>query len=781
MSIYIVLILLVIMILSEILRMYFYGKRNVTRWFLVRISTEFIALIIFYLIAYIGAFKSKPYWNPINNAETIRLALYVTLILEILFLIIEGSWQEHIKKLLVAESIKKYIFVFFIIILAVCSFELTIFNFRHFQAIMNHPTVITNYEPNDNLSYADTNAFEVISNEQSPYIEVTDINMPVQNIYMDITFANLGEFAVRETAYHLEFVDEGNANYYPIPGRVYVRQIPQAHFSTLNLYGNCHSFKLYFDNANVGDIIRINDLQINAQYPFIISIKRTIFLTLLIFLFFMFRPKSVLYEIKFCDKFRFRRLVFILLFAAQVLFFWKVVNMNGTFINPQSESERQFALLAEGLAEGKPYLLIEPPETLISMKDPYDYAERMKVVGDANVLWDTVYYQGHYYVYFGIGPIVVFYLPYYLLTGAHIQTYLVVFICALFAVAGVMALLSEIVKRWFKQIPIAFYLMFTLLCTSGCGVLYLMTKADFYAVPLMMGLANVLWGLYFWLNALRTEQKLALKLFAGSFCMAFVAACRPQFLLGSFFAILLFWNMVFKERKLFSKKSVIQTICFVVPYFLVAAGVMYYNAIRFGSPFDFGANYNLTFNNMPYRGIRLDRLLYGTVGFLFFPCNVTNIFPYFGLSNYISRYQGITADERIFGGMIYNHIYLLLTLFVFKFKKYFTDKLAYKMAVLTPIFGLLIMLVDSNMAGTLTRYIVDFTWLFMISSFLILGMVYTKVTDKGYLYAIRMGIFWCFLITVIRLLLSVFGGDGNLEAGNMLLFQRISHLVEFWN
>lgn len=52
----------------------------------------------------------------------------------------------------------------------------------------------------------------------------------------------------------------------------------------------------------------------------------------------------------------------------------------------------------------------------------------------------------------------------------------------------------------------------------------------------------------------------------------------------------------------------------ILPYIIVAAGVMYYNAARFGSPFDFGANYNLTFNDMTLRGFRIDRFLYGTLG-----------------------------------------------------------------------------------------------------------------------------------------------------------------------
>ena len=69
-------------------------------------------------------------------------------------------------------------------------------------------------------------------------------------------------------------------------------------------------------------------------------------------------------------------------------------------------------LLAEALSQGETHLLLEPPQALIDMEDPYDHTERMNVCnGDNEALWDTAYYNRHYYVYFGVGPVIVYYLP----------------------------------------------------------------------------------------------------------------------------------------------------------------------------------------------------------------------------------------------------------------------------------------------------------------------------------------------------------------------------------
>ena len=51
-------------------------------------------------------------------------------------------------------------------------------------------------------------------------------------------------------------------------------------------------------------------------------------------------------------------------------------------------------------------------------------------------------------------------------------------------------------------------------------------------------------------------------------------------------------------------------ICLLAPYFVVAAGLMWYNWARFGSPTDFGANYNLTVHDMPKRGLDAGRIAF---------------------------------------------------------------------------------------------------------------------------------------------------------------------------
>ena len=51
------------------------------------------------------------------------------------------------------------------------------------------------------------------------------------------------------------------------------------------------------------------------------------------------------------------------------------------------------------------------------MANPYDTAARQQAAPDA--LWDVAYYQGRYYVYFGVIPCLLFQLPFEALTGVR--------------------------------------------------------------------------------------------------------------------------------------------------------------------------------------------------------------------------------------------------------------------------------------------------------------------------------------------------------------------------
>ena len=110
--------------------------------------------------------------------------------------------------------------------------------------------------------------------------------------------------------------------------------------------------------------------------------------------------------------------------------------------------------------------------------------------------------------------------------------------------------------------------------------------------------------------------------------------------------------------------SIKETICFILPYIIIAIFVMYYNYARFGSILDFGANYNLTTNDMTARGIHFERFLSAIYYYLFACPRITNVFPFIETIPLNTSYIGITIYELTFGGTFMLCPILFISLFL---------------------------------------------------------------------------------------------------------------------
>ena len=79
---------------------------------------------------------------------------------------------------------------------------------------------------------------------------------------------------------------------------------------------------------------------------------------------------------------------------------------------------------------------------------------------------------------------------------------------------------------------------------------------------------------------------------------------------------------------------------------------MWYNAARFGSPFDFGANYNLTSNDMTHRGFRIGRMAPALFTYFLSLPVVQAVFPYLAGTKMQTNFMGMTITEVFYGGAL---------------------------------------------------------------------------------------------------------------------------------
>ena len=414
------------------------------------------------------------------------------------------------------------------------------------------------------------------------------------------------------------------------------------------------------------------------------------------------------------------------------------------------------------------------------MKNPYDTIA-LQAAG-IGYRADYAYHNGKYYVYFGIVPVLLLYLPYYLLTGGALQNYVAVFVFFAGFIIAAAGFVYELMKRYFKEQPFYLWAVGTGMLVGSYSMFYLLIRPDLYHVPIVASAMFATGGLWLYLAGLNRPKK-AVGLYAfGSFCMAFTAGCRPQFILFAALAVVLFWERVFVKRELFSKKGWRQTAALVVPYVLIAAGLMAYNALRFGSPFDFGASYSMTSNDMTHRGTNLERILYGIWYFLFEPMQLEGKFPYLQSASIATDYLGKLVTESWFGGifacsMLTWGIFLLGRL---KKNGVLSKELTWFCCVSLAA-ALVIGCVDANGAGILIRYGCDVSFgIFLAAVVAVLGAAKAARQKKVYcLYVAWLKAAIFFQAAVLFLILVNKDGSINLQTGNPALYETIRAALRF--
>ena len=179
--------------------------------------------------------------------------------------------------------------------------------------------------------------------------------------------------------------------------------------------------------------------------------------------------------------------------------------------------------------------------------------------------------------------------------------------------------------------------------------------------------------------------------------------------------------------------------------------MMYYNYTRFESPFDLGANYNLTFNDMTKRGMKISRVGDGLFFYLLQPASLTALFPYITQVTFVTKYVGMLIHEFSFGGLFFINPITILSLFVIKIKKHLTNKKLYYTAILSLVFGFLVVLLDTQMAGLVERYFSDISIYFIISSIIVVLAYINSHDNQNVLKLLFFFALCSLLFSVLRL------------------------------
>ena len=684
--------------------------------------------------------------------------------------------------------------------------EVVVFNFNHWRSLSWEPVTLN---AKVDLQQTADGRYRVSAIDND--VEFEHLGVKVHNLRFDFS----GNQGAQNVPVKIWFTDEAHATYFDdteytsgVPVTYVATNCEESEYLNLNSSGEMGKLRIQIGGEGTVYPLYLENIAINAPEPFGFNMTRVVLASFVMALVYAFRPRSSLYRIFLREHPRRSKIAVVGIVVAEIWLCvsftlmgsnlvgvatssynsgsWDGVSPINTF-EVGGDNAQQYAELAKSMAHGKLYLEEEPPNWLQNMEDPYDRGARDQMVKETgeNYLWDVAYYEGHYYVYFGVVPVVLFYLPFYLLTGANFPTAIGVILGMIAFVTGVSALLDRFARYHFKRVSVGLYLLLQIAVVSCSGMLYLLKFPTFYSLPIILALAFSVWGLYFWMLG-RARRRPELFYFFGSLCMALVVGCRPQMVMLSFLAFPLFWRPFITEGHIKSAAGIRQFACLIAPYVLVVAGIMGYNYARFGSYLDFGANYNLTVNDMTKRGMAVGRIAPALFAYFFQPPSASGVFPYLQAAPFDTTYLGQTVKEPTFGGIFACLPLLWILPFAksalqMRVRQRKTRTIAGVVGVLI-VSGVIIGVADAEVAGILQRYFADFSIMFLMAAVLIAFIINENLDHRSTLYGLFLRIMpvLVFVGVIYSVLLCFVAESGWWSDAYPWAYQSLLETFQFW-
>lgn len=230
---------------------------------------------------------------------------------------------------------------------------------------------------------------------------------------------------------------------------------------------------------------------------------------------------------------------------------------------------------------------------------------------------------------FRCGPALLTFVPYQLITGHWMPTWVAMGIFSALAVVFGTLLVRRLAHDYFPKASLGVVWLVIIGFNIGTNLFVYNMSCNFYGVPIVCAIALVLMGLWFWQVSKRHDGSVNGRLIgAGSLCMALLLGSRPQFAAAWLLAFPLFWEQITQHRTLFSKRGAWGTAAALLLFVLVTVPLLYYNHIRFGAWLNFGQNYNFTGFDLTTRRSPLYILPGQVFNQLFEPVATTMRFPF---------------------------------------------------------------------------------------------------------------------------------------------------------
>ncbi|MBR2907446.1 MAG: hypothetical protein IKC26_05315 [Clostridia bacterium] len=560
-------------------------------------------------------------------------------------------------------------------------------------------------------------------------------------------------------------------------------------FRTTTLYLSIENSKagdLRLSFSNLKGAVELRDVRINATPALSFSFVRFLLLALLLFIPALLSVTGLFYTDYDPKNYRHRHgaktavlvtLLLSLFFASSLLYARSAHEY--PLLNPV-KNYQPYIQQFDAFMKGQLHLDVPVPDELLSVENPYDHASRV----DADPLWDRAYYDGKYYSYFGITPILLVYLPYYLFTGTLPADNLVMTVFLLITAVFIpLSVLKWVDLHEKRTIPLPVVWLGAVTAFVGSMMLLIARSVTpFYYIAALSASAFLSVFLYLLLKAAEADRlrtRILFYLLAG-LAFAFILHSRLNVaLLAAFIVIPYLFFRVLKKRSQPSvasdtahselstsaeksnapdvgdephtglhtrpsvllgriraflappKEIVVSLLALGLPVLVGITALLILNQARFGSIFEFGTSYQLTVSDVRYNELSLGDLVPAIYHYFLQDLSTSAFFPFFSidresLSNY-GHYVYIDASFGLFS------LPLFRALLFFPAALFLKRRTRYeKTLLLSLLIGLItVALLNFSMGGVIFRYVADLTVLASLGAVFLCFALCSAVSNSG--------------------------------------------------
>lgn len=620
-----------------------------------------------------------------------------------------------------------------------------------------------------------------------PIIKMVGVKQEVGTLYLNIQRID----DIHSFSFRTFYADETSENLRELPAKTINTRVDATRFVSLHLTGEVKQINL---NLNVpkGSQFVLNGFIFNKTIPFSFQFLRFLLVFFLLWgIYEIFHAKILNEKLDLTQKAQLVTTIIMTMVTCIIFAQYTVQAMPNTSFWASEKESLQHSYIydveyTKALSQGSLKLLMDVDERLLTLENPYD--ETARIAAGFNQIYDHVYYQGNYYVYFSILPQLIL-VPFHMLTGQYLNSAWLIIVFAVFGIISTVRLTKKIFDYWFPETKFGHFILASLLMLFANSLLYTVATPAIYELVAVLGYWLVVGGIYRIFRAL-TDNKERIsygKLAVGCLMLACSVSARPNLILISLFVLPIFiqYLIALWKKRNENKKDLIKFVVAVaIPYLVIGVILMTLNYVRFDSITEFGARYQLTSNDMEKLGYRIETIPIGIWHYFFNPADISTEFPFINTRPNTPEYMGFYGSGFAGVGIFMLMPISILLFFLPTLRKHIKEKYA---GLWWLLIDAIIVAVISAIAVTLVgasynRYSLDFIWLIVVAGICMMEVVWQIAEKEEILEKITRGIFTVLtLVTIcISLGISIRSETRYFERIYPIDYIKLRHSISFW-